>query len=569
MTREHIKKLIEAGETLAVEFKSDRKGKQAKPLPDHELVEAVVCLANRSGDQQGWLLIGVEDNGRISGARHRHENTTDLLRVHALISSNTRPSLSVRAELVDIENKQILAIEIPTVRQPVGTAKGLYIRRAIGGDGKPACVPFPFHEMQALQANRGLLDYSAQRVDGLGMDALDPLEFERYRRTIRESTGGDKTLTMLNDLELAKALGAIENTNGAVTVRLMGLLLFGREEILKDALWIPEVAFQVLSDTAAVEVNDLFRWPLLRVLEELEGHFRARNREQEILVGMSRIGVPDYPQRAFREGIANALTHRDYTRHDAVHVQWRPDRIEISNPGGLPEGVRPDNILVTQPRPRNLLLADAFKRAGIVERTGRGIDIIFYEQIRNGHPAPSYERSTETNVVLVLPGGKADLDFVRLVSEEERGKRQQLSVDSILILNHLWRERRITTLEAARLMQKREDDARAQLEAMAESSLVEAHGAREVRAWHISAATYRRLGKSGSYIHQRGFDPLQQEHEVLRYAESHGRITRGQAAALCQISPSQATHLLRHLTNRGALERHGTRRWTWYKRTGS
>ena len=567
MTREHIKKLIEAGETLDVEFKSDRKGEQAEPLSDRDLVEAVVCLANRSGDQQGWLLIGVEDNGRISGARHPHTNTTDLLRMHALISSNTRPSLSVRAELVGIDGKHILAIEIPTVRQPVGTAKGLYIRRAIGGDGKPACVPFPFHEMQGLQANRGLLDYSAQRVDGLGMDALEPLEFDRYRRTIRESTGGDKTLAMLNDLELAKALGAIDNTNGAVTVRLMGLLLFGREEILKDALWIPEVAFQVLSGTA-VEVNDLFRWPLLRVMEELEARFRARNREQEILVGMSRIGVPDYSRHAFREGLANALTHRDYTRHDAVHVQWHQDGIEISNPGGLPEGVRPDNILVTQPRPRNLLLADAFKRAGIVDRTGRGIDIIFYEQIRNGRPAPSYKRSTETNVVLVLPGGKANLDFVRLVSEEgHRG--QPLPLDSLLILNHLWRERRITTPEAARLMQKPEDDARARLEAMVESGLVEAHGAREVRAWHISAATYRRLGKSGSYIHQRGFDPLQQEQEVLRYAESHGRITRGQAAALCQISPTQATHLLRRLTTRGDLERHGTRRGTWYNRTGS
>lgn len=568
MTREHIKKLIEAGETIDVEFKSDRKGKQAKPLPDHELVEAVVCLANRSGDQQGWLLIGVEDNGRISGARHPHTNTTNLVRVQALISNHTRPSLSVRAELVDIEGKHILAIEIPTVRQPVGTAKGLYTRRAIGGDGKPACVPFPFHEMQALQANRGLLDYSAQRVDGLGMDALEPLEFDRYRRTIRESTGrGDNTLLALDNLELAKALGAIDTTNGAVTVRLLGLLLFGREEVLKDVLPTHEVAFQVLSDTA-VEVNDFVRWPLLRVMEELEARFRARHREQEILVGMSRIGVPDYSQPAFREGIANALTHRDYTRLGAVHVQWHPDRIEISNPGGLPEGVRLDNLLVTQPRPRNPLLADAFKRAGIVERIARGIDTIFHEQIRNGRPAPSYERSTETDVVLVLPGGKANLDFVRLVSEEGHGGRP-LFLDSLLILNHLWRERRITTPEAARLMQKPEADARAQLEAMAESGLAEARGARKARTWHISAAIYRRFGEPGGYIRQRGFEPLQQEQMVLQYAESHGRITRGQAAELCRISPTQATHLLRRLTTRGDLERHGTRRWTWYKRTGS
>lgn len=62
------------------------------------------------------------------------------------------------------------------------------------------------------------------------------------------------------------------------------------------------------------------------------------------------------------------------------------------------------NLLVAPPRPRNPLLADAFKRAGVVERTGRGIDIIFEEQLRNGRPAPSYEQSTPESVVLVLPG---------------------------------------------------------------------------------------------------------------------------------------------------------------------
>ena len=66
---------------------------------------------------------------------------------------------------------------------------------------------------------------------------------------------------------------------------------------------------------------------------------------------MTRIGVPDYSERAFREGIANALIHRDYTRLGTTYVQWREDRIEISSPGGFPLGVRLDNLLVTEPRP--------------------------------------------------------------------------------------------------------------------------------------------------------------------------------------------------------------------------
>ena len=114
-------------------------------------------------------------------------------------------------------------------------------------------------------------------------------------------------------------------------------------------------------------------------MDELLGRFRARNGEQELMVGMFRVGVPNYSEPAFREGLANALIHRDYTRLGAVHVQWHEDRLEISSPGGFPEGVRLDNLLVTPPRPRNLLLADSFRRAGLVERTARGIDTIFFE----------------------------------------------------------------------------------------------------------------------------------------------------------------------------------------------
>jgi ATP-dependent DNA helicase RecG len=144
----------------------------------------------------------------------------------------------------------------------------------------------------------------------------------------------------------------------------------------------------------------------MRIMEELITRFRARNSAEELMVNIFRIGIPDYSEQAFREGLANALIHRDYSRLGAVYVQWHEDRIEISNPGGFPEGVRLDNLLVTPPRPRNPSLADAFKRAGIVERTARGIDTIFFEQLRNGRPATSYERSTETDVILVLPGGR-------------------------------------------------------------------------------------------------------------------------------------------------------------------
>jgi ATP-dependent DNA helicase RecG len=470
------------------------------------------------------------------------------------VANRTRPALSVRVEVVELQGQQIVVVEVPAVRSPVGTADGRYLRRALGGDGRPACLPMHFHEMQSQQADRGTLDYSALAVADARWGDLDPLEFERFRRFVRESqVRGDASLVDLPDLELAKALGAVRANHDVSAVRVLGLLLFGREEALRRLLPTHEVALQVLSGQK-VEVNDFFRWPLLRVVDEVLARFRARNREEELLVGMLRVGVPDYAPAAFREGVANALIHRDYTRLGAIHVQWHEDRIEMANPGGFPEGVRLDNLLVTQPRPRNPLLADAFKRAGIVERTARGIDTIFYEQLRNGRPAPSYARSNESGVVLVLPGGKANLAFARLVAEESQAARP-LSLDELLLLNHLWLERRLSTAQAASLIQKPESEARMRLQRMVEAGLAEARGERKGRTWHLSAAAYRRLGEAAAYVRQRGFEPLQQEQMVRKYVEKHGSISRAEAAELCQISLPQAYRMLQRLERQGILVR--------------
>lgn len=554
MIAEELTKLIASGESLAVEFKSEER----QSLSDVELVEAIVCLANRPSSDAAWLLVGVEDDGRVTGARPRHADRTDPARLQALVGNRTRPALAVRVDVVDIQGKSVLVIAVPAVRSPVGTTDGKYLRRALGGDGRPACLPMHYHEMQAHQADRGVLDPSELTLPDARWQDLDPLEFERFRRFVRESQGrGDTSLVDLPDLELAKALGAVHAIHEVSAVRVLGVLLFGREESLRRLLPTHEVAFQVLSGQK-VEVNDFFRWPLLRVVDELLARFRARNREEELLVGMLRVAVPDYAPAAFREGTANALIHRDYTRLGAVHVQWHEDRIEIANPGGFPEGVRLDNLLVTQPRPRNPLLADAFKRAGIVERTARGIDTIFHEQLRNGRPAPSYGRSNESGVVLVLPGGKANLAFARLVAEESQAARP-LSLDDLLLLNHLWLERRLSTSEAAVVIQKPEGEARTRLQRLVEAGLVEARGERKGRTWHLSAPAYRRLGESAAYVRQRGFEPLQQEQMVLQFVEKHGSISRAQVAELCRLTLPQAYRLLQRLDNKGLVARLGTR----------
>jgi ATP-dependent DNA helicase RecG len=224
MTPECLRQLVEQGESLDVEFKGDSRG----ALPDEEIVKAVVCLANRPCSKSGWLLLGIEEDRRVTGARRRHGDRTDPLRLQAMIANRTTPSLAVRVFVVPLEPEgvEVIAIEVPPARLPVGTTDGIYLRRAIGGRGEPMCLPMQPADFQSLQSSRGLLDYSSLVVEAATWEDLDPLEFERFRRFVRENSGrGDPTLLELPDRELAKALGAGEANHEVTRIRVLGLLL--------------------------------------------------------------------------------------------------------------------------------------------------------------------------------------------------------------------------------------------------------------------------------------------------------------------------------------------------------
>ena len=244
------------------------------------------------------------------------------------------------------------------------------------------------------------------------------------------------------------------------------------------------------------------------------------------------------------------------------------DRIVVINPGGLVEGVRLDNLLVTGPRPRNPLLADIFKRTGLVERTGRGVGIIFAGQLRTGHLPPDYSRTTEAAVTVVLPGGPADLDFVQVIVTEENRRQRPFTLDELLVLSHLWRERELDTVEAAHLIQRGEIEARHVLESLVEAGLLEGRGRTRGRTYHLSAVVYRYTGRPVAYIHRRGFEPLQMEQMILQYVQAHGRIARRDVVELCRVNENQAAYLLKKLVRRGRLRLIGRGRAAHYEIVG-
>ena len=148
-----------------------------------------------------------------------------------------------------------------------------------------------------------------------------------------------------------------------------------------------EIAFQIL-DGEEVRFNEFSRAPLLRAFEWVETLFKPLNTEREFQSGLFRVPVPRLDHRAFREAIANAITHRDYALRGAVHVRLSGDSLTISNPGGFVEGVTLNNLLTTEPRPRNPALADALKRhrAGGADRARGRSDLSRHAALWTPYP---------------------------------------------------------------------------------------------------------------------------------------------------------------------------------------
>jgi ATP-dependent DNA helicase RecG len=548
--------IVAQGESRTVEFKSDRG-----PLDDQALVEAVVCLANGSG---GTLIIGVEDDGTVTGLHPKHQKRSELL--PSFVASRTMPHLNVEMTIIELRASSgplpVAVLRIPASPQPVATSDGRMIVRYIGTHGQPGCRPLYPNELSGWYADRGKVDVSAQVVPGASWDDLDPLEFVRLRRMV-ETYRGDAALLDLDDHALARALGFVVSTDNGPVPTIAGLLLVGREAALTRHLPAHEVAFQVLRGTD-VAVNDFYRWPLLRSVERILEAFSVRNEERELNVGLFRVGIPAYAPRAFREALNNALVHRDYHRLGAVHVQLHEDRVIVRNPGGFLEGVRPDNLLRIGPHPRNPSLADCFKRIGLVERTGRGVNIIYEGQLRNGRRPPSYGGSTDVSVSVTLYGGPADLDFVELMLTHESERGRALTVSELLILDHVYREREIETTVAADITQLPESDARSVLEGFVEAGILEKRGTRRDRTYHLSASIYREMGEPAAYVRARGFDRLQMEQMIVQYIEAHGQITRREVMGLCRVSANQASYLLRKLVTDRSLRLVGMGRTAHY-----
>ena len=537
-------------EDLHNEFKSD-----LKCISDSDIIDVVIAFANTDG---GTLYIGVEDNGDITGVHPNHKDTTKLA---AFIANKTVPPVTVSIEK---EDDAYIKIIVPCCRSIVASSTGKLLRRRIKTDNTPENVPLYPHEINSRLSDLSLLDFSAQCVPDTQYSDLDDIERERLRNIIRSYHGEQALLELEND-ELDKALRLVDEVDGKLIPTYTGMLLIGRKENLKQKVPTAQAAFQVLNGTNIV-MNESVDLPILAAFEKIGMFMDARNSEEEIEEGFFRISVFDYNKRAVREALVNAFCHRDYTMLGRIRVLLDDDGLTISNPGGFIEGVTLENLLTVEPHGRNPALADALKRIGLAERTGRGIDRIFEGSLLYGKPLPDYSESNSVMVKLFIPKSLPDKSFTKLISDEQSKMGQALPINTLLVLNELKRNRRVNLAELVESTHINDSKIKITVEKLVESGLIEAIGNGRSRYYTLSASVYKQSDNITGYVRQTGIDRIRYPEMIIKFAKSNnGKIARKEAADLLKIRETQAYRVLKKMSDEGLLILVGKGKYAYYK----
>jgi len=218
------------------------------------------------------------------------------------------------------------------------------------------------------------------------------------------------------------------------------LILFGTAQTLTRFLSQAEVIFEYRDDKSIIQAQarENYRWGFLGFFDDLWAQINRRNDPVPLPAGMFRTPVFPFNEQVVREGVLNAVAHRDYRSPESIFIrQWSREReLEIVSPGGFLPGVTPENIL-HESKWRNRRIAEALERCGLVERSGQGADIMFRESIKEAKPKPSFEGTTEQRVALHIHGAVRHPEFLQVMDAIAFEKLELFNVDDFLILDEV------------------------------------------------------------------------------------------------------------------------------------
>jgi ATP-dependent DNA helicase RecG len=378
MLKTELLEIIVNGENSGVEFKRD----DVRP---EQLAKEIVALANVKG---GQVLLGVEDDGSITGIQREHLETWVM---DTVFGRYVHPLILPYYEEVTLDDgKRVAVISITQ-----GTAKPYVVRNnnreeifvRVGSTSRQAT-----REQQArLFESGGMLHAEILPVSGTVLDNLDQARMADYLINI---AGDLQAPTTTEDWHQRLAgLGLMtERSDGPPVCTIAGLVLFGRSprRSLRQA-GVRWMSFTEATKEYQAQDDTLLDAPLVALWEGAVGSSRKiieaglierlmdrmipfiSEEDASSNEGLRRETRYRYPLDAVRETILNALVHRDWTRSIEIEVVNYANRLEVTSPGTLQNSMTLEKMLAGQRSPRNPIIAEIMRDYGYVDMRGMGV----------------------------------------------------------------------------------------------------------------------------------------------------------------------------------------------------
>lgn len=541
------------GENLYIEYKDD----SGSHFSDSKIYESAVGMANASG---GRIFIGITDSGSVKGSQRiksKFWQTPQI--VEAIILQHTSPHLSTRAFLVPYQDLQVLCIEVPKSPFTIRTSSGKFIKRELNSKGVPYNRAMQVEEIISNIPSLGSTDFSSTILKDIYITEIDlnlvEKEIQRIKRQL-DITSPQRELAFLSQppIDILKTMGLL---NKDEQPNIAGLLTFGREDSIRERLPNAFVQYQVFGQRGEVLRNERYTEPIVTLLPKLLSQPELnQNSDEFIYLGRNAI-LPEYSKQALREAIANALVHRDYTKPNSIQIQVFPNEIMITSPGGFPMGVSMDNLLSVAPTPRNRRLADSLYRMNLVESSGRGIDFIFYGQAKYGRPTPDYSQSNDDQVSISLAGGKANLDFCKLVFS----LNIDLSINEMLLLNLMFIQRDITLNESSKYIQKPLSQTKSILMGMYKNGLIESlQSSQETFFLKSSISPFTRKALIPKRLSS--LEKIKYKEQIIQVLKRRKTLTRTELADSLGLSKPQVYRLMKELEEKQKVQLLKSKKWS-------
>lgn len=409
MLKAELLEIIANGESSGVEFKRD-------DIRPEQLAKEIVALANFQG---GKVILGVEDDGTISGIR-RHACEEWVMNV---IQDKVHPMLLPFYEEITLDDQKTVAV----ISFPQGVSKP-YVVRESGAEkiyirvGSTSRLATREQQMRLFELG-GMLHTEAMPVPGTDINCLDEARLQNYLKDILKdpevpNTPGEWEARLLS-------LGFLTGAGDKVCCSIAGLVLFGkkpRRYLKQSGLRI--FAFAGIDKEYRALLDDILDGPLVGRWDVadggktlIDGGIIERFIEKAIPFISQEASAIDsnfrrevqwfYPLEAIREVLVNALAHRDWTRFLEIEIGIYSNRLEVISPGALQNSMTIEKMLAGQRSPRNTLIIEVLRDYAYVDYRGMGIRTKVLPLMKRMNRVEPIFEATEDYVKVTLPKAKA------------------------------------------------------------------------------------------------------------------------------------------------------------------